>query len=50
MGHGCHVCGCPNGCKCGEYAFSEGDWLEAKDRSAAKTRREDNTVNLLEID
>lgn len=31
MGHGC-----PNGRECGEYAFSEGDWLEAKDRGAAK--------------
>lgn len=43
MGHGCHVCGCPNGCECDEYAFSEGDWLEAKDQGAAKTRREDDT-------
>lgn len=39
MGHGCHVCDCPNGCECDEYAFGFGDWVEAKDRATSKIRR-----------
>jgi hypothetical protein len=42
MGHGCHDCGCPNGCECPEVVAQREQWQ--KEREAKEREREKGTL------